>query len=439
MKRIFVHAALSVGLLGGAAVCTGERATSPLTESPRASAAAPPPASAAAPTSRPVDPTPEGRAAPQPAQPEATAAASRDLPLFRRFPALAAKLPYIALGSLPTPIERAERLGAALGLPQLYIKRDDLSGEAYGGNKTRKLELFLADAKARGKTAVITSGAAGSNHALATAIYAKKLGLRAILLLLPQPSSPAVRRNLLADHLAGAEMRLVGTQKQVKRTIEKLLKTSAPGEAPYVIEAGGSSPLGNVGYVNAAFELADQIKAGLLPEPDRIYVAMGTMGCAVGLRLGIDAAGLKTKVIPVRASTWEAASEAKMIEMYRETVALLRALDPTFPALELRRGEAWLEDGYLGGGYGVPTPKGQAAIALFKDLTGVALEPTYTGKAFAALLDDAPGLKGEVVVFWNTYNARPIDVTGARPEDLPAPFRDYFKGAGARVIAAGNE
>jgi 1-aminocyclopropane-1-carboxylate deaminase/D-cysteine desulfhydrase-like pyridoxal-dependent ACC family enzyme len=439
MKRFFVFAALSVVLLGGAAVCTGERATSPLAAAPKASAAAPPEASAAAPTSRPTDPTPEGRAEPEAARPKATAEPTRDLPLFRRFPALAAKLPYIALGSLPTPIEKAERLGAALGLPQLYIKRDDLSGEAYGGNKTRKLELFLADAKARGKKTVITSGAAGSNHALATAIYAKKLGLRAVLLLLPQPSTPAVRRNLLADHLAGAEMRLVGTQKQVKRITDKLLQTSAPGEDPYVIEAGGSSPLGNVGYVNAAFELADQIKAGLLPEPDRIYVAMGTMGCAVGLRLGIDAAKLKTKVIPVRASTWEASSEAKMIAMYKETVALLRALDPTFPALELRKGEGWLKEGYLGGGYGVPTPKGEAAIVQFKELTGVALEPTYTGKALAALLDDAPNMKGEVVVFWNSYNSRPIDVTGARPEDLPAPFRDYFKGKGAGVIAAGNE
>ena len=415
MNRRLLRTVLASGLLAATPMCTREPI--PLSQ-PSSTTAAPATAGRSA--------APEPESAKTAGAPVLNPKPAPTIPLFRRFPALASKLPYIALGSLPTPIERADALGAALGVPRLYIKRDDLSGPEYGGNKTRKLEFFLADAIAQHKKTVVTSGAAGSNHALATAIYARKLGLRAILLLLPQPNSDLVRRNLLADQLAGAEIRLAPAQKRIKALEDDLVRKSAPGDEPYIIDAGGSSPLGNIGYVNAAFELADQIAAGQIPEPDRIYVAMGTMGCAVGLRLGIEAAGLHTKLIPVRASTQEVATDPKMIAMFNETNALLRSLDPSFPKLTLKPGETWIENGYLGAGYTIPTPKGKAAITLFKEHTGITLEPTYTGKTLAALIDAAPKLSGEVVVFWNTFNSRKLDLRGARVRDLPATFQDYF-------------
>lgn len=365
----------------------------------------------------------EAVTAPASAQPTAS------IPLFRRFPALASKVSYISLGAVPTPIEKAEALGAAIGVRELYIKRDDLAGSLYGGNKTRKLEFFLADAIKQHKKTVVTSGAVGSNHALATALHGRALGLRVILLLMPQPPSDLVRRNLLAEHAAGAELRLALSQKQIKDTEEALIRRSAPGDEPYIIEAGGSSPLGDLGYVNAAFELADQIAEGKLPAPDRIYITLGTMGSAVGLRMGVEAAGLKAKVIAVRASTFEVATEAKMIEMYKKTNEFIRSLDPSFPELTLAPGETGIKDGYLGAGYTIPTPEGKEAIRIFKQYLGIDLEPTYTGKTLAALLSDAPKAAREVVVFWDTYNSRPIDAGSARPEDLPAPLRAYFKGA----------
>lgn len=350
---------------------------------------------------------------------------SQRLPLFERFPALEDKTPYIPLATLPTPVERAEKLGAALGLDQLYIKRDDLAGESYGGTKIRKLDLLLAEAKALGKTSVVTFGGAGSNHAVATALYAQKLSLKALLMLVPQPPSDEVRHRLLAASHFGAEIRIAPRPGSAKSTIAR----GGAGSDAYVIETGGSSLLGNVALVNAAFELKKQIDAGLMPEPDRLYIALGTMGSAVGLMIGVKAAGMKTVVVPVRASSPDTSSEAKLAAMFKETVDYLRARDPSFPMVSPDPGS--IRGGYLGKGYGLPSQKGTSAMAVFREHTGVDLEPTYTGKTFAALIDDAKDLKGRVVLFWNTYGSKRIDVAGADISKLPAEFQGYFKAGGA--------
>jgi D-cysteine desulfhydrase len=350
-------------------------------------------------------------------------------PLFKRFPALGAKLPYVALGSLPTPIEKAERLGEALHIPELYVKRDDRAGEAYGGSKVRKLEFILGEAKRLGRTTVITFGAAGSNHAVATAMYAKRLGMKAILMLMPQPTDDEVRHRLLAASHFGAEIQIKGTLKQAKASAARLVRGAAPGAEPYIVEVGGSSPLGNVGLVNAAFELKEQIAAGKMPEPDLLYIALGTMGSAAGLMLGVKAAGLKTVVVSVRASSLQTSSEQKLIAMYNETNDYLRSLDPSFPKIPLARGEARIAEGYLGAGYALPSLKGTRAIESFKAHTDIQLEPTYTGKAFAAVMGDAERLRGKVVLFWNTYGARKLDLGGADPSALPPHVRGYFKSA----------
>ena len=228
--------------------------------------------------------------------------------LFQRYPLLREKLPYVALGDFPTPVQRLERLGDELGIGQLYIKRDDLSGKLYGGNKPRKLEFELGDALRSGSSEVITFGGIGSNHALATAIYAKQLGLKTISMLVPQPNSNIVRRNLLADYHYGAEMHLCGTS--LESAVSKLLIRAVTlyqvirhriksGRFPHLIRPGGSSPLGVNGFVNAALELSEQVAKGELPEPDFIYVAAGTMGTASGLTLGLKIAGLKSRMVAV--------------------------------------------------------------------------------------------------------------------------------------------
>jgi D-cysteine desulfhydrase len=350
--------------------------------------------------------------------------ARAERPLFRTHPALREKVPWVPLGTFPTPVERAVDLGARLGIGSLWVKRDDLSGEIHGGGKVRKLELLLGEARSTGAGTVLTFGGVGSNHAVATAIYAAQLGMHAVLMLLPEPADDRVRRNLLADLAAGAELRLAHGRAQSELMSQRA--TAGRDAGAYVIAAGGSSPLGNVGFVNAAFELKDQIDRGEMPAPDVIYLAMGTMGAAVGLAMGLRAAGLETRVTAVRASSPGTSSEARMLAMAAETEAYLRGFDPSLPRLGLRSGDITIAAGYLGAGYGRATEKARSAIRLAREQARLDLEEVYTGKALAALIGDAPRLSDKVVLFWNTHNSRELPLRGADPRDLPAELRGYL-------------
>ena len=141
------------------------------------------------------------------------------IPLFERYPLLRDKLPHVLLGEFPTPVQKLERLGVDLGVNHLYIKRDDLSGKVYGGNKPRKLEFLLGNALRSNVKEVMAFGGAGSNHALATAIYAQQVGLKSISMLMPQPNAQYVRRNLLMSHYCGAELHLCGAELESRRNM----------------------------------------------------------------------------------------------------------------------------------------------------------------------------------------------------------------------------
>ena len=190
------------------------------------------------------------------------------IPLFEHHQQLACKLPYVALGEFPTPVQKLDQMGKQLGLESLYIKRDDLNSKAYGGNKIRKLEFILGEALHARAKEVLTFGAAGSNHALATAIYAKQLGLKSISMLVPQPNAQYVRRNLLKSYQCGAELHLYPKIPYIKPLTNPIFLYQffrhwlKSGRLPRVIPMGGSSSLGVVGFVNAAFELEGQILRG---------------------------------------------------------------------------------------------------------------------------------------------------------------------------------
>jgi 1-aminocyclopropane-1-carboxylate deaminase/D-cysteine desulfhydrase-like pyridoxal-dependent ACC family enzyme len=355
------------------------------------------------------------------------------IPLFEQYHALREKLPYVSLGDFPTPVEKLDRLGRDIGLDQFYIKRDDLSSKVYGGNKVRKLEFLLGDAlRARAKE-VLTFGYAGSNHALATAVYAREVGLRSISMLMPQPNAHYVRRNLLLSHYCEAELHLhrnmpllyAATFCQLAR---HRLKT---GRFPQIVPPGGSSPLGTAGYVNAALELGHQIAAGQLPEPDRIYVAMGTMGTVVGLMLGLRAAGLKSEVIPVVIVPKRIAGASKAVTLFMETNSLLHSLDPLFPMFPIAESDIVARVGFLGDGYAHFTAEGMEAVRRMKIAEGIKLEGTYTGKTLAALIAEVEeeDLRDKVVLFWNTYNSRDfselVDTIDYR--ELPRCFFRYFE------------
>jgi 1-aminocyclopropane-1-carboxylate deaminase/D-cysteine desulfhydrase-like pyridoxal-dependent ACC family enzyme len=246
------------------------------------------------------------------------------IPLFEQYPLLHEKLPYVPLGEFPTPVQKLDRLGTELGISQPYIKRDDLSGKVYGGNKPRKLEFILGNALRSKSKEVVAFGAVGSNHALATAIYAQQVGLKSISMLMPQPNAHYVRRNLLMSYHCGAELHLCGAELESARnmplvylaTIYQLLSHRLKsGHFPQLIPPGGSSPLGVIGFVNAAFELREQILNCEIPEPQYIYVASGTMGTAAGLVLGLRAANLNSQVVCVRVTSEKFANTTGMIKL----------------------------------------------------------------------------------------------------------------------------
>ncbi|MBD2503317.1 1-aminocyclopropane-1-carboxylate deaminase/D-cysteine desulfhydrase [Anabaena azotica] len=354
------------------------------------------------------------------------------IPLFQAYPQLKTQLPYVSLAELPTPIHQLNNLGEMVNAEQLYIKRDDVSGLIYGGNKIRKLEFLLADAIKQQAKRVITFGFAGSNHALATAIYAHFLGIHTTSMLMPQINAQYVRRNLLASHDYGADIHQHQTQLELAiHTAYQLIHyTLKEGHIPYIIAPGGSSPLGAIAYVNAAFELKEQIVQGQIPEPDFIYLPLGTMGTAVGLVLGLKAIGLKTKVIGVRVVEAQFANEQKMVNLFNRTNSLLHSLDPDFPILKIAEKDFCISLDFFGKNYAQFTESGMKAMMLMNEYEKIPLDGTYTGKTFAALIHDInqEDIKHKVILFWNTYNSRNLP-SASISEDfhhLPQSLHHYF-------------
>ena len=345
------------------------------------------------------------------------------LPLFGKYPELAAALPHLSLCNLPTPVDELLAGGVAT-----LIKRDDLTAEHYAGNKVRKLEFALGEAKRRGCKEVITFGFAGSNSATACAVHAKNNGMRSISMLLPQPPEPYVADNLRQSLLAGAELHEQPTTKRLTAaTLWQIVRhTLKTGKRPMMIPAGVSSTLGVVAYVNAGFELAAQVAAGDLPMPDRIYVAMGTAGTAAGLWLGLAAAGLSCTVVAVRVVDEDYCNRAVLEKLARDVAEKL-SKHSAFPAALPPASQLEVIDEQFGEGYGIPTAATNAAITA-ANKAGLALDITYTGKAYAQLLADVAVGKAQRPMFWLTKNARPAPAAAAMltADQFPPRLRRYL-------------
>jgi len=308
--------------------------------------------------------------------------------------------PRIRLAHLPTPLEPLPRLSAALGGPEIWVKRDDCTGLAGGGNKARKLEYLLGAARAENVDTVITVGGVQSNHARQTAAAAARLGLRCELVLprvVPR-SGPTYERNgnALLDRLLGAEVYVVEDEAAAARWIQVLLeKATAEGRRAVVHPPGGSTAIGALGYVGAAFEIGEQMHSGA-PAFERAYVAIGTGGTLAGLAIGAALAPWRVELTGVCVAGDAAKHRA-------QTEALLTALEGLLdPPAE--RSRIRYEEGYLGDGYGVPAASTLEAVHLAATTEGLLLDPVYTGKAMAALIGDIrAGRAGETpVLFWHT-------------------------------------
>jgi 1-aminocyclopropane-1-carboxylate deaminase/D-cysteine desulfhydrase-like pyridoxal-dependent ACC family enzyme len=353
------------------------------------------------------------------------------LAMERRFPALRDRPPRVSLTQLPTRVHRLARLGQELGVGELWVKRDDESGALYGGNKPRKLEFLLGDALADRKKRVLTFGGIGTHHGLATAICARAVGLQSILLLLKQPVTELVRRSLLLDYAAGAELHYAATlPRLIGRGLRVCARELARGEVPYIIPTGGTSPLGCLGYVNAAIELQEQVAAGMLPEPDWIFVPMGSGGTTAGLVAGARIAGLRSRVVPVVVTDILPPSAEKLAKLAHKSLALLRQ-HAEVPAVSIGAEDFRILSGYVGPAYGAPTAAARRARDLMATLEGIPLETTYTAKCLAGMIDAvrAPQYRSGCVLFWNTYSSvDPASHLGALPDyrRLPRPFHQFF-------------
>jgi D-cysteine desulfhydrase family pyridoxal phosphate-dependent enzyme len=308
-------------------------------------------------------------------------------------------LPRVKIAHLPTPIEALPRLGAALGGLRLFVKRDDQTGLAFGGNKTRKLELLVAEAQANGAQTLITAGAVQSNHCRQTAAAAARFGLDCLLVLGgEQPASPSA--NLLLDRLFGAEI-VWTTMAERTATLKNTFQQAwDAGRRPYLVPYGGSSPVGAAAYALAMQELAGQWnQPPLQAAPDWIVFASSSGGTQAGLVVGTRLTSFAGKVLGISIDEAAGVLQKRVASLANETAERL-GLDEAFSPKDIL-----VDDHYLGGGYGVVGPGEREAVNLFARLEGLLLDPVYTGRAAAGLIDLArQGFfpTGQSVLFWHT-------------------------------------
>lgn len=324
--------------------------------------------------------------------------------LTERFPGLA-KLPKVSLVDAPTRVERMQRLSGFTGR-EVWVKRDDLTSDVYGGNKTRKLEYLLGDAAARRCDTILTPGALGSHHVLATAVHGERHRFEVHGVLSPQPWNDHVEENLRADLGAGAELHRSPHAVASPALMRALaFRLRSKGKNPYLIPHGGSSPIGTLAYVEAGVELALQIERGELPEPEAIYVALGSGATAVGLSLGLAASGLTIPIVAVRVTPKLLVSHGTLSALRDATLDLLQAKEPRFPAIaELSAKLLDVDDTFGRVGYGVETDETVRARELAA-ADGIDLDPTYTAPTLAVLLRHVEGGRRARVLFWHTLSS----------------------------------
>jgi L-cysteate sulfo-lyase len=309
----------------------------------------------------------------------------------------------IRLAHLPTPLEYLPRLTRALGGPEVWIKRDDCTGLSSGGNKTRKLEFLLAQARERDADIVLTQGATQSNHARQTAAAAAKLGLACHLLLEDRTGNTerfyTESGNVLLDHLHGASVEHCGPNPDMNGELEKIAaRMRAAGRRPYVIPGGGSNPTGALGYVNAALELITQANdLGL--KIDHVVHATGSAGTQAGMIVGLAGSRSGVPLLGIGVRAPRERQEKSVFDLACATADLCG-----IPGA-VSRDDVVADCDYVGPGYGVSTPASIEAIEILARLEGILLDPVYSGKAMAGLIDLARKgrfKKGENVVFIHT-------------------------------------
>ncbi len=339
--------------------------------------------------------------------------------LFQRYPSLVDVLPWAPLGVYPTAVEALPLTPTARSprpTAELWIKREDQSAPAYGGNKVRTIEGHVGRALHRGQRELWASGAFGSNHALCTALNAPRVGLSVGVALFPQPVTAAAQRNLRATLSTGVRVAPMPSTLLLPWVLGRLF--ARRGAA--VMTPGGAIPIGCLGHVSGGLELAGQIAAGTCPEMRHVVLAVGSTCTSAGLLLGVQLAaalGIGPATPPtvhaVRIGPWPFTSKSAILWLARRTLRTLEGLLGRALPVDVRRlgGGLRVHGDFIGRGYGFPTAAGDAATRAFAAVGGPALDPVYTAKSAAALLALAGGSLEGPVVYWATKSTRPLPPT----------------------------
>jgi D-cysteine desulfhydrase len=307
------------------------------------------------------------------------------------------RLPRVRLGFFPTPLEELSRLTKTLGGPRLLIKRDDQTGLASGGNKTRKLEFSVAEALRQGADTLVTVGGVQSNHCRQTAAAAARCGLRCIAVLRGHPPA-AANGNLLLDYLLGAQVVFSGDRTREDVAEDVIEEQRAAGHRPYFIPVGASNEVGAAGFVAAMEEMDVQLKERNL-HVDRVVFASSSFGTQAGLCVGAKTVGFEGQIAAIAIDSSRAELQEGVAAISEATVRRLGLETAVAPE------EVVAYDGYLGAGYAIMGEPEREAISLVARTEGILLDPVYTGRAMAGLIDlvrQGEFGKDETIVFWHT-------------------------------------
>jgi D-cysteine desulfhydrase len=355
-----------------------------------------------------------------------------EYPLFEKFPELKETIPTLGLGIYPSPVRPMPNLAEALGrgyANKVWVKREDLNNPDYGGNKVRKFELEYAPLEERGYDTIATMGGIGTNQGVAAAIFCKQLGFKCAVVLYPQPITEDVRNKLILFHTTGCQMYKSGG---AIRGILKLGRICKP-ENVYRHAPGGTSPIGNVAFVNAGFELARQVEEGAIPLPDYVYVAAGSTGTFAGLLYGAYLAGLTekgTKVVGVRVVPRMVGNAWVVGWQMRTTHAFLCSRSTRFEReVPKKFPKVIIESDWVGKGYGHATDSGVAAFKLAAQ-DDLELDLTYTAKTLAGMLDKLRKEPHRTALFWVTHHTGDLSPHWKDVDyrDLPKEFHHVFEG-----------
>ena len=321
------------------------------------------------------------------------------------------------IGRYPTPVQRLSKLSTDRS--ELWVKRDDLTNDLYGGNKVRKLEHIFERARARSARRIVTFGTAGSHHVLATTVHGRRAGFRVAAILTPQQRTVHAVDNLRAALSLGLE-----ALPSSSIALAPVVLATALREGDCVVGPGGSSLAGTLGYVDAASELAGQIERDELPPPDAIVVALGSAGTAAGLLAGLPAAKVSAKLVAVLVVSPFLMGRRRLLLLARRAVKQ-RQLDVSRADLAAR---LTIDPSFLGPGYGEATVAGTRATELARR-EGLLLEPTYTAKTFAAALALVEQGSFARVLYWHTLSSAPLTTMLAGAPQLPPELDRLFVGS----------